>query len=135
MGFTHGKDACFYLGNYTATLTSITAYCDSIDAPFSADVAETTVFGNSQKQYVPGLKDGTISLSGPLDTAINSIMIYAWGVSKEFSYGPQGSASGSIKYAGSAICTNYTVTTGLDGAARWNASLQMSGTASMTSFT
>jgi hypothetical protein len=132
--FTHGKSACIYLANHTATLTSITAYCESVDVPFTADVAETTVFQNTQKQYTPGLKDGTISISGILETAINTIMASALGASKEFEYGPQGSASGSILYKGSAICTNYTVTSGLDGASRFNATLQMNGTASMTSF-
>jgi predicted secreted protein len=134
MAFNHGKDTVFYLGNYTATLTSITAYCDSTDVPFSADVAETTTFGKTQKDYVAGLKDGTISIEGPWDSTINAILASAWGASKEFAYGPAGSAGGSVKFSGSAICTAFNVNTNLSGAARYSASFQQNGTASITTW-
>lgn len=134
MAFTHGKNAVFYLGNYTATLTSITAYCDSIDVPFSDDVAEVSVFGTVQKPYVAGLRDGTVSISGPWDSTIDAVMVAARGVSKEFAYGPAGSAGGTVKYAGSAICTSYSVNASLSGAVRWSASLQQNGSASITTW-
>jgi hypothetical protein len=133
MAFTHGKNAVFYLGGITAA-HSITAYCDSIDCNLTDDVAEVSVFGTVQKPYVAGLRDGTISLSGPWCSAAETIIAATRGVSAEFNYGPTGSASTTVRWAGSAICTSYSVRTDLSGAGRFDATLQQNGSASLTTW-
>jgi hypothetical protein len=45
----------------------------------------------------------------------------------EFEYGPGGSASGDIKYTGSAFCTNYSVSNPVDGIVSFTADFQVSG--------
>lgn len=57
--FVHGKGTAVYLDKY-----DLSGFFNSVDTSFSMDVAETTSFGSSAKSYIPGLEDGTLSLSG-----------------------------------------------------------------------
>jgi hypothetical protein len=133
MAFTHGKAAVLYLGGITAA-HSVTAYCDSIDCGFTDDVAEVSVFGTVQKPYVAGLRDGTMTIEGPWCSAAETIIAALRGTSAEFNYGPVGSASTSVRWTGSAICTNYSVRADLSGAVRFSATFQQNGSASLTTF-
>jgi hypothetical protein len=63
MAFTHGKNARVYAGTYV-----LTPYLRQIGAAGQADVAEASVFGTDDKQYVVGLADATLSGEGYLDT-------------------------------------------------------------------
>lgn len=57
--FIHGKGTAVLLDKY-----DLSGYFNSVDTAFTLDVAETTAFGSSAKSYIPGLEDGTLSLSG-----------------------------------------------------------------------
>ena len=57
--FIHGKTSGILLSQF-----DLSAYFNSVDTSQSVDTAEITGFGSSAKAYLPGLVDGTISLSG-----------------------------------------------------------------------
>lgn len=127
--FTHGSKAVFKLDDAAGTLTDISAYITSVSFPRNADTVEVTTLGDTDKEYIAGLKDATISIEGIFDPAIDAIFDAALGASatKSFEYGPQGSTTGNVKYTGECICTSYEPETGVDGAGTFSAELQVSG--------
>jgi hypothetical protein len=127
MAFVHGKTAVFKIDNSGGSLTDISAYCDNVDFPLTADTAEVTTFGDSSKEYIAGLKDATISISGSWDATADGVLAAIVGVAGSFEYGPAGSAGGSIKFTGEAICTGYTVTAPVGDKVSFSAEFQVTG--------
>ncbi|MFZ5852304.1 MAG: hypothetical protein ACOYY2_13050 [Actinomycetota bacterium] len=68
MPFKHGKFTRVFVGG-----TDLTAYFSEASATGTAEVAETTVFGTGAKEYVAGVKDGTISLAGLFDGSAGAV--------------------------------------------------------------
>lgn len=127
MPFVHGKTADFRVDNSGGSLTDISAYCDSVDFPATADTAEVTTFGDSSKEYIAGLKDATISISGSWDATADGVLAAIVGVSGSFQYGPAGVTGGNIKYTGEAICTSYTVNAPVGDKVTFSAEFQVTG--------
>ena len=127
MAFTHGKDAALKVSDSASTLTDVSSYLKSTGLPRQADVAETSTLGSTNKTYIPGLLDGTIPLEGQWDPTIDGILAgIVGGTAGAFSYYPAGTATGSVIYSGSAICTSYEITTGVDDVAQFSAEFQIS---------
>jgi hypothetical protein len=123
----HGKGTEFQIDNAAGQLTDISTYCDNVDFPaFNADMAEVSTFGATQKSYVNGLMDGTISISGPWDATLDAILAaIVGGAEKTYSYKPGG---GSVTYSGECVCTSYQIQSPIGGAVTFSASFQLSGT-------
>ena len=136
MAFAHGKDTVVWLDNGAGTLTNITAFLNQASIDRMADVAETTVFGLSNKTYIAGLKDGTISIEGRFDPAIDTIMDADLGaaLTKSVEYGPEGGTTGKIKYSMEVIVTSYTIDNPLDDVVTFSAELQMTGVVTRGTF-
>lgn len=64
MAFIHGK-----LTGVLWNQWNLSAYLNEVSAPTEIEATETTVFGVGSKQYIAGLADGTLSLSGLFDGA------------------------------------------------------------------
>ena len=114
MAFSHGKLAVIQVDNAAGTLTSLTEYSDEIGFPMETEASETTVFGNGNKQYIPGLGDATVSISGKFDPAVNTLVAAVWAgqldgsiLSSSVEFGPAGSTSGLPKYTAEAVLTSY----------------------------
>lgn len=127
MAFVHGKTADFRIDNSGGSLTDISTYCDNVDFPLTADTAEVTTFGDSSKEYIAGLKDATISISGSWDATADGVLAPIVGVAGSFQYGPAGSTAGNIKFTGEAICTGYTVTAPVGDKVSFSAEFQVTG--------
>ena len=124
MGFTHGKDTKIYANGYI-----LTDYLDSVDSSGTVDTAETTVFGKVQKQFIPGLKDATISMNGFHDgdsTAARTVFQNALASTAVITYWPKGDAVADYGYGAKGTDTAFNVTTTLDDAARITAAVQSS---------
>ena len=63
MAFVHGKNSVFKLDNASGSLNDISAFVNNVDFPETADVAESSVLGASNKTYLVGLRDASISIS------------------------------------------------------------------------
>lgn len=126
MAFSHGKNAVFKLHNGTS-LIDLSAYLDNIDKSKTADTHESTTFGDSSKEYTPGLKDGTFSLSGKFDPTADACLDLAVGEIRAFEYYPEGNSSGKVKYTGNAICTDYSGSSPVGDLNSASASLQVTG--------
>tara|TARA_R100001480_G_scaffold5871_2_gene12953 strand:+ start:1700 stop:2416 length:717 start_codon:yes stop_codon:yes gene_type:complete len=69
MAFKHGKDTKVFVNS-----SNFSTYFNSADANRTADIAESTTFGNSNKTYIAGEKDGTISLAGFFDATADATL-------------------------------------------------------------
>ena len=129
MAFVHGKNSVMKLDNASGSLTDISAYVNNVDFPETADVAETSVLGASNKTYLAGLKDATIGLTGFFDATADAIFgaVIGQSATLSFEYSPEGTASGKIKYTGECILTNYALSSPVGDAVAYSCDLQVSG--------
>ncbi len=129
MAFVHGKSSVFKLDNASGSLTDISAFVNNVDFPETADVAETSVLGASNKTYIVGLKDATISLGGLFDATVDAILgaVVGQTATLSYEYSPEGTGSGKIKYTGEAILTNYALSSPVGDVVAYSADLQCSG--------
>tara|TARA_R110002020_G_scaffold145384_2_gene318650 strand:- start:2797 stop:3513 length:717 start_codon:yes stop_codon:yes gene_type:complete len=104
MAFIHGKDTEVFFNN-----NDFGQYFNSIDFTRTADVSETTAFGNSAKSYVSGDKDGTVSMSGFFDATSDAILQPFLGsaTNTDLLIGLNGTTDGKSVLFGSGIVTNY----------------------------
>lgn len=128
MAFVHGSKAIIKLGTATqpSNPVDISQYVTSVSDSFSAETAEVTTLGKTAKAYIPGLKDGTLSIEGKYDPAVDAHLSGILGMEVSFEYGPAGSGSGNPKYTGKCICTSYELETAVDSEATFSAEFQIS---------
>ena len=129
MAFVHGKSSVFKFDNASCSLTDISPFVNNVDFPETADVAETSVLGASNKTYIVGLKDATISLSGLFDATVDAILgaVVGQTATLSYEYSPEGTASGKVKYTGEAILTTYALSSPVGDVVAYSADLQCSG--------
>lgn len=64
MAFVHGKGAAILVSD-----VALTGYLNQLSASRNAQAVNVTTFGNDQRQFIAGIEDGTITLSGLFDAA------------------------------------------------------------------
>jgi len=131
MAFQHGKSGYFAIDDDAPALKDISAFVSNVDFSRDIDTPETTVFGVDDRTYIPGLKGATISISGYFDstdaTGIDEIMDdqFVKTVTSTFNYSPEGTTTGDIVYHGECICTNYSLSSPVDGVVSYTADFQI----------
>jgi len=123
MTFQHGNKA-----RLTINSVDYSAYAKEAGADLEVKAAETTVLTNTAENYIPGLKDGKIPLSGVYDGTLDSQVATAITAgSVAFQYDPQGnSSSGLPRYTGNGFFTKYSIKTNTSGAGTWDGEFQIS---------
>lgn len=141
MAFVHGKSTCFKLDNAAGSLVDYSAYLNDLSFPQTVETGETTTFGKNDKTYIVGLGDSTISASGLFDSAADTTLQALVAALKAgttatatFEYGPEGSATGKIKYTGEAIVTSYEVSGSVGDVVSASLELQVTGPCTRTTF-
>lgn len=126
MPFTHGKHTVVYAGGY-----DLTGYLRSLSSSGSADVAETSVFGLSDKTYIPGTKDATLSFDGLYDgdvEAVDEALSEALGGSEVAWLWYHGVETiGSYGYGGKGVETSYEVSADIGDVVQVSGGTQLSG--------
>lgn len=127
--FRHGKSAVFKVDNAAGTLTDISNTLNTVSFPREAEVLETTSFGSSDRTYIVGFKNGTISIEGSFDATVDTHLAAILGqdATVSFEYGPEGSTSTYTKYTGEAIMTSYETSAGVGDIVSFSAAFQISG--------
>lgn len=126
--FVHGKNTYFSMQPDTGGAEiNISDHLNEVGFPREVDAAETTTFGgNGAREYIVGLTDATVALSGlwsaTLDGYFGDLTVI-----RTFTYGPSGNATGRPKYTGSAIITSYETTNGVEDPVSFSAELQVTG--------
>jgi hypothetical protein len=105
MAFKHGKETKIFVNS-----SNFSEYFNNADANRSADIAESTTFGNDNKTYIVGDKDGTVSLSGLFDaTADATLQPLLGGNDFDFAMGIDGLDTGDSATFTKGNITNYAV--------------------------
>jgi hypothetical protein len=110
---THGKHARTYINGF-----DLSGYLNSFGVAQTADTAETSVFSSSDKTYVVGLRDATVSAEGffagstfesdyVFDQVLGSTVIW--------SYYPGGPALSNAGYGVKSIENSYEIMSPIDG--------------------
>jgi hypothetical protein len=135
MAFVHGKTSKFSIDNVSGTPVDISAFCDDVSFSRNLDTAEVSTFGNSAKEYLIGLSDATLSISGKFDAAgastIDAVLsgILGHTATSSFEYVPGGGTVGANNpaYRGECWLTSYDVSGAIGDAVSFSADFQVSG--------
>jgi hypothetical protein len=65
--FRHGKGVKVYVDEF-----DFSSYFNDVSVSTTVETAETSTFGSSAKEYITGLKDGTVSLSGLFESTAST---------------------------------------------------------------
>ena len=110
---THGKQARTYINGY-----DLSAYLNSFGVAQTADTVETSAFSSSDKTYVVGLRDATVSAEGFFaGSTVETDYVFdqALGSTALWSYYPAGPALSNAGYGAKTIETSYEITSPIDG--------------------
>jgi hypothetical protein len=110
---THGKHARTYINGY-----DLSAYLNSFGVTQTADTVETSAFSSSDKTYVVGLKDATVSAEGFFaGSTVETDYVFnqALGSTAIWSYYPAGPALSNAGYGVESIETSYEIMSPIDG--------------------
>ena len=132
--FAHGKSTDFAIDDTGGSSRNISDTLTDVSFPQTIDTAETTAFGSSNKSYIVGLKDTTISVSGIWDATVDGYISGTEPASRSFIYGPAGSTSGNVKYTGEAIMTNYSQSNPVGDVVTFTADFQVTGAVTRTTY-
>lgn len=132
--FAHGKSTDFAIDDTGGSSRNISDTLTDVSFPQTIDTAETTAFGSSNKSYIVGLKDTTISVSGIWDATVDGYISGTEPASRSFIYGPAGTTSGNVKYTGEAIMTNYAVSNPVGDVVTFTMDLQVTGAVTRTTY-
>lgn len=141
MTFVHGKDIDFQLDDSAGTLRLIKVYLNSVSGlPGGRGLSEVTAFGDGGTKNIPGLFTGTFSIAGHCDTtATTGVTTVLNGLrtataTSSFVYGPEGSASGKVKYTGECWLTEFTIDANVSDRVPVAASFAIDGTVTVGTY-
>lgn len=136
--FVHGKGAYFALSNTSSTagLINLSSGIEEVTLPRSVDTAEVTSYGDNDRNYIAGLRSGTVSVSGIWASTYEEKIAPLLGSATlfPFSFGPAGNASGRRREKGTAILTSYEVGAPVGDKVSMKIDLQITGAVTSTSF-
>ncbi len=122
MAKTHGKDSYFAIkDSANVTLRDVGSHCDSIGLDRDLDMADQTTIGAESKTWLPGLDGADIALGGKYDSLVVAgpdVVLsgnFAAKARVDFEYGPEGNASGKVKYSGGCCVSKYQISSPLEG--------------------
>lgn len=135
MAFIHGKKSVFKIDDVGGSLQDISAFCEEVSLSRDIETAEVTTFGDDAKEYITGLSDATVSISGKFDagnaSAIDPVLSGVLGSASTVSWAYRvNSASTSAtnpEYQGEGILTSYEVSGGVGDAVTFSAEIQCTG--------
>lgn len=136
MAFRAGTTSKLYITNAAASLTDVSAYADSTSSDLSANQLDVSVFGAQAQAFLNGQTTGNISIGGPLDATMHTLVagLYSAGSTASFIYGPGGSVASQARLAGSVNVSSYNVSTSASGRVEYSASLQITGAIAASTF-
>ena len=105
--FVHGKSTRHLANGY-----DVSGWLKTVGAKASAATAETSTIGNLSKSFVPGLKDGTLTVDGYADgtaAGINAQMATMLGASTVWTIVPNVDAVGTTGFAATTIENDFEV--------------------------
>ena len=129
MAFRAGTTAKLYVSSAAGAVTDISSYADTTSTQQDANQLDVSVFGAQAKAFINGQTSGQISVGGPLDATLHTLItgLYSAGSAASWIYGPGGSVASQPRMAGSLNVASYTVNVAASGRLEYSASLQITG--------
>jgi hypothetical protein len=134
ISFVHGKDVAFQLDDSAGTLRNIRVYLNAVNGlPGARALSEVTAFGDQGTRWIPGMANQQFTIAGSFDTtATTGVTTVLNGLrtataTATFEYGPEGSASGKVKYSGECWLTDFTVDSAIGDKVPVSATFQVDG--------
>lgn len=130
MSATHGKSTVFKIdASGGGALTDISTYCDNVSGlPGGRAMDDVSAFGDAGERQTPGMPGAKFKVSGHWDNstgagAIKTIMnaLRLATATASFEYGPEGAASGAVKYSGECWVEGFTVEATVKSRTNWSA--------------
>jgi hypothetical protein len=136
MAFRAGTTSKLYLTTAAGVVTDISPYADSTSTDLSANQLDVSAFGTQAQAFLNGQTTGQISVGGPLDVTLHTLVagLYSSGSTASFIYGPGGSVASQARLAGSVNVASYNVSTSASGRVEYSASLQITGAVTSGTF-
>lgn len=134
MAFVHGKDIDFQLDDSAGTLRTIKTNINQVSGlPGARALSEVTAFGDTGTRSIPGLTNVTFSIAGHFDsTASTGVATVLNGLrsataTSSFVYGPEGTATGKVKYTGECWMTELSIDASVSDRVPISATFQVDG--------
>jgi hypothetical protein len=136
MAFRAGTTSALYISTAAGALTNVSPYTDSAGVDLTSAQLDVSVFGTAAQAYLNGQRSGQISIGGPLDAPMHTLIsgLYSAGSSASWIYGPGGSVASEVRLAGSLNVASYGVTTSASGRVEYSATLQITGAVTAGTF-
>lgn len=127
MSFVHGKKTRLFLHD-----ANLSGYLNSASSSGERDTHDTTVFADDDRNYLGGLGDGTVSLSGLFDGDTDAVhdLLSPHMTSDDpraFTYAPAGLAVGNKAFLAYLLQGTYEVPSEVAGLVQLNVEGQASG--------
>lgn len=134
--FRSGKGAFFSITSATAGVINLSSGLDDASLARVAQALKVTTFGDNDEQYIPGLRDATISLSGHFASTYEEKLFPLLGSTSggAWVYGPESTANTRRKYSGSSVVTGVTIGSPVGDKVHMSMTLQCSGAITATTF-
>ena len=129
MSFRAGTTSKLYISTAAGVVTDVSGFADSTSADLSSNQLDVSVFGAQAQAYLNGQTNGNISIGGPLDVTMHTLVagLYSAGSTASFIYGPGGSVASQARLAGSLNVASYGISTSASGRVEYSATLQITG--------
>jgi predicted secreted protein len=134
--FLHGKGSYFSITTIAGATVKMSSGLEEVSFPRSVDTAEVTTYGKNDRNFIAGLRSGTISVTGIFASTFEEKIAPLLGSTAltNFTFGPGSTATGARKEKGSAIVTSYEVGAPVGDKVSMKMSLQVTGTITSTKF-
>jgi hypothetical protein len=135
MSRAHGKNAHFSIDDSGGSLRDISADVDNTTGlPGARALSDVTSYTDGGERFIPGLEGAPFTVTGQFNSAattgsvtvLNSLRTAANTAS--FVYGPEGNASGAIKYSGECWMDGLVTAAAVKDKVPFSASFRMDGT-------
>lgn len=115
--------------------TNISSYLNSAELSQTVDELESTTFGDSDKEFIPGLKERDFSFEGDWDATIDGILAPLLGVAgKSIVFGPAGNTAGMVKYSAAAWLKEYPIASSVGDKVTLSGAIRVSGAVTRGTF-
>ena len=135
MSFFDSKVSKFLIDDTGSVQRDLSAYITQVGGLLGTrSLNDVTALGDSGAKFIPGLQRVTIDLSGMFDDTATSGPDAVLGPLRthtsavDFEYGPEGSATGHVKYSGTCWIVSYDLRGRVGRLVGWSATLQAEGT-------
>lgn len=131
MAFAAGKNVTFSLNT-----VAIGTFLSNVSLTRNGDTLDVTTFGDSDREFIQGLRSATITISGYFDptasTGPDAVLNTAFqdqdGVAFSLVFG----TGTTVTYSGSCLVASYETTAAVDGLIAFSASLTATGAITRT---